>query len=289
MSELHRGRRARSRRIGRAVGAGRATADAAEAATPRRRPGRGDGRRCAGITPPRRRGGAARFISDVDRRARLPPAGARRRRRRGGQGHRPLARGGPAPSPARSSADQLARATAERFGLDHVDLTVYKPDLAAVNLLTAAGRAPLQRGADRLRLDRHAARRDGGPVERPRARRPEADDGLRDPPGGRLAPRTSRSLIAKMNRLDDAVAEAIERGRGRGRRRRRRHPRVGRRRAGHQARQLDHRPGGRGRRLGHPLRAATAATCACASASTACSHETHHDPAPHGRRASSRA
>ena len=35
------------------------------------------------------------------------------------------------------SVEQLARATAERFGLDHVDLTIYKPDLAAVNLLTA--------------------------------------------------------------------------------------------------------------------------------------------------------
>ena len=35
------------------------------------------------------------------------------------------------------SADQLARALAERFGLDYVDLTVYSPDLGASNLISA--------------------------------------------------------------------------------------------------------------------------------------------------------
>jgi type IV pilus assembly protein PilB len=33
--------------------------------------------------------------------------------------------------------DQLARVVAERFGLDYVDLTVYEPDMGAVNLLSA--------------------------------------------------------------------------------------------------------------------------------------------------------
>ena len=33
------------------------------------------------------------------------------------------------------SSDQYARAVAERFGLDHVDLTVYKADLSALNLI----------------------------------------------------------------------------------------------------------------------------------------------------------
>jgi len=36
------------------------------------------------------------------------------------------------------SADQLARATAERYGLDYLDLDVFKVDMAAVNLLTSA-------------------------------------------------------------------------------------------------------------------------------------------------------
>ena len=35
------------------------------------------------------------------------------------------------------TSEQLARATAERFGLDHVDLTVFKPDLGALNLVNA--------------------------------------------------------------------------------------------------------------------------------------------------------
>ena len=34
------------------------------------------------------------------------------------------------------SRDQLARALAERFGLDYVDLTVFQPDLGAVNLIS---------------------------------------------------------------------------------------------------------------------------------------------------------
>jgi type IV pilus assembly protein PilB len=33
--------------------------------------------------------------------------------------------------------DQLARVVAERFGLDYIDLSVYEPDMGAVNLLTA--------------------------------------------------------------------------------------------------------------------------------------------------------
>ena len=36
------------------------------------------------------------------------------------------------------TSDQLSRAAAERFGLDHVDLGVYKPDLAAANLVSTA-------------------------------------------------------------------------------------------------------------------------------------------------------
>ena len=33
-------------------------------------------------------------------------------------------------------ADQLSRAIAERYGLDHIDLNVYKVDMGAANLLS---------------------------------------------------------------------------------------------------------------------------------------------------------
>ena len=34
------------------------------------------------------------------------------------------------------TGDQLARAVAQRFGLDHVDLTIYKTDVSALNSIT---------------------------------------------------------------------------------------------------------------------------------------------------------
>ena len=39
------------------------------------------------------------------------------------------------------SPDQFARAIAERQGLDHVDLTVFKVDMSAANLISGAGQA----------------------------------------------------------------------------------------------------------------------------------------------------
>src|SRR6266516_2612840 len=89
----------------------------------------------AGITPPRRRGGAARFISDVIVELGFLPqarvdAAVEEGKATGRSPEEVLLQSGVL------SADQLARATGERFGLDHVDLTVYQPDLGAVNLLT---------------------------------------------------------------------------------------------------------------------------------------------------------
>src|SRR3982751_3031826 len=89
-----------------------------------------------GITAPRRRGGAARFITDVVVELGFVPQegvvkGVEGSRFKGGSPEEVM--GGSSDL----SIDHLARATAERFGLDHVDLTVYKPDLTAVNLLTA--------------------------------------------------------------------------------------------------------------------------------------------------------
>ncbi len=89
-----------------------------------------------GITPPRRRGGAARFITDVIIELGFVAkekveAAVEQGRATGKSPEDVLVESGAL------GTDQLARATAERFGLDHVDLTVYKPDIAAVNLLGA--------------------------------------------------------------------------------------------------------------------------------------------------------
>ena len=206
----------------------------------------------AGITPPRRRGGAARFISDV-----VVELGFLPKERVDGAVEEGKATGrSPEDVLVASGAlsvDQLARATAERFGLDHVDLTVYKPDLAAVNLLTAQA----ARRYNAIPIGFHqsgtllVAMADPSNVL--------ALDDLKLMTGYEVRPVVASrediaALIAKMNRLDDAVAavvddeeedEALVA-----------EIRVGRGRAGHQARQLDHRPGGRGRRVRHPLRAA---------------------------------
>ena len=87
-----------------------------------------------GLTPPSRRGGSGRFITDhiIE------------------LGHAPRERVEAAIAEARNSGrtpeqvllaeevittDQLARATSERFGLDHLDLTAFDIDLGAVNLI----------------------------------------------------------------------------------------------------------------------------------------------------------
>jgi type IV pilus assembly protein PilB len=90
-----------------------------------------------GITPPRRRGGAARFITDVIVELGFVPKekvdnAVEQGRATQQSPEKVLLDSGVL------GADELARATAERFGLDHVDLTVYKPDIAAVNLLGAS-------------------------------------------------------------------------------------------------------------------------------------------------------
>ena len=162
-----------------------------------------------GLIPPTRRGGGARFISDVISELGFVPA------------ERVHAAVEEAKSAGRTpeellvdagdlTAEQLARAIAERFGLDFVDLSIYKIDPGALNLVSAQAAkrynaAPI--GFDESR--QAPARGDGGPVERPRARRPEADDGASDHARGR-SPEDLATVTARMSRLDDAVAEAID-------------------------------------------------------------------------------
>jgi type IV pilus assembly protein PilB len=90
-----------------------------------------------GITPPSRRGGSGRFLTDVlvemgfvdrDRVARA----IEESRVAGRSADRVLLE-------ARAiTADQLSRAIAERYGLDHVDLGNFSVDMGAANLLSAA-------------------------------------------------------------------------------------------------------------------------------------------------------
>jgi type IV pilus assembly protein PilB len=87
-----------------------------------------------GVSPPTRRGGSGRFVTDhlVDlgytSRDKVDNAIAESRK----SGHTPenvLLDGG------EINREQLARAMAERFGLDHVDLNAFDVDLGAVNLI----------------------------------------------------------------------------------------------------------------------------------------------------------
>ncbi|HEX8645290.1 MAG TPA: ATPase, T2SS/T4P/T4SS family [Thermoleophilaceae bacterium] len=161
-----------------------------------------------GITPPRRRGGAARFITDVIVELGFLPqarvdAAVEEGKAVGRSPEEVLLDSG------NLSADQLARATAERFGLDHVDMTVYKPDIAAVNLLSP----PAARRYNAVPIGFHSnghllvAMSDPSNVL--------AIDDLKLMTGYEIRPTVAStddvaSLLVKMNRLDEAVAEAVE-------------------------------------------------------------------------------
>ncbi|MFL5781645.1 MAG: GspE/PulE family protein [Thermoleophilaceae bacterium] len=161
-----------------------------------------------GLTPPRRRGGAARFISDVIvelgflPQARVDSA-VEEGKATGRSPEEVLLQSGVL------SADQLARATAERFGIDHVDLTVYKPDLSATNLLTP----PAARRYNAVPIGFHSnghllvAMSDPSNVL--------AIDDLKLMTGYEIRPAVASAddiagLIVKMNRLDEAVAQSLE-------------------------------------------------------------------------------
>src|ERR671932_294090 len=162
----------------------------------------------AGITPPSRRGGAARFISDVIIELGFLPqarvdAAVEEGKASGRSPEEVLLQSGVL------SADQLARATAERFGLDHVDLTVYKPDVSAVNLLTPQSARRYNAVPIGFHSNGHllVAMADPSNVL--------AIDDLKLMTGYEIRPAVASSediagLIVKMNRLDEAVAESLE-------------------------------------------------------------------------------
>ena len=103
-----------------------------------KKPAAGKAKRGGGVTPPSRRGGSGRVLTDVIvdlglGRARGDGRGDRDgARRRLGRRARAWSR------PARITEDQLARAVAERFGLDHLDLQLYRVDPDAAKLVSPA-------------------------------------------------------------------------------------------------------------------------------------------------------
>jgi type IV pilus assembly protein PilB len=109
------------------------------------------------------------------------------------------------------SVDQLARAVAQRFGLHHVNLTVFKTDLAALNLLSS--QAARRLNAAPIGFD------DGGRL-RVAISDPSnviALDDLKLMTGHEVqpvvaSPEDIQALIGRMSRLDEAVAEAVEQG-----------------------------------------------------------------------------
>jgi len=109
-------------------GAAGAAAEAPEAA---------ESQATAGLTPPLRRGHSGRFISDVI--VELGYAGPERveaaiaEARTAGRSPESLL-----VDQGVISSDQLSRAMAERYGLDHVDLGTFQVDMAATNLLPAS-------------------------------------------------------------------------------------------------------------------------------------------------------
>ncbi len=90
-----------------------------------------------GVTPPSRRGGSGRFLTDVvvdlGFVARERVEGAVEAARTGGRAPERVLLDTGAISP-----DQLARATAERYGLDHLDLNAFSTDMSAANLLSSS-------------------------------------------------------------------------------------------------------------------------------------------------------
>jgi type IV pilus assembly protein PilB len=107
--------------------------------------------------------------------------------------------------------DQLARATAQRFGLFHVDLTVYKADVGALNLINP--QAAKRFNAVPIGFDEAGALL----VAMADPSNVIALDDMKLMTGHEVQPVVSSpddiaGAIGRMSRLDDAVAAAVEQG-----------------------------------------------------------------------------
>jgi type IV pilus assembly protein PilB len=163
-----------------------------------------------GLTPPRPKGGRTRPIADVIvdmgllPRDRVNPIVAE------AQAHGLSAEDALLESGA-ITGDQLSRAVAQRFGLYHVDLTLFQPDLAALNVIPAQMARRL--GAAPIGYD------DSGRllVAMSNPSNVLALDDLKLHTGREVravvaSPEDIDGLIGRMSRLDEAVAEAVQEG-----------------------------------------------------------------------------
>jgi type IV pilus assembly protein PilB len=164
--------------------------------------------RPAGVTGPSRRGSSGRFLTDVIVDLGFVPrqvvdAAVESARTAGKPPERLLV------EQSAISDDQLALAIAERYGLDHIALGDFKVDMSAANLISpAAARrydaVPVSRIDDRTLL---VAMADPSNVL--------AIDDVAMMTGMEVRPAVAsredvHGLISRLNRLDDAVQEAVE-------------------------------------------------------------------------------
>jgi type IV pilus assembly protein PilB len=162
-----------------------------------------------GLIPPTRRGGGARVISDVISElgfvaAERVQAAVEEARTAGRTPEEILVDGG------NLTSEQLARAIAERFGLDFVDLTIYKTDPGALNLISA--QAAKRYNAAPIGFDESGERLLVAMTDPSNVL---ALDDLKLMTGHPITrvvatPDDLAGVIARMSRLDDAVAEAID-------------------------------------------------------------------------------
>ena len=164
-----------------------------------------------GLIPPTRRGGGARFISDVISELGFAPAervqAAVEEAKSAGQTPEEIL-----VDAGDLTSEQLARAIAERFGLDFVDLGIYQIDPGALNLVSA--QAARRYNAAPIGFDESGKRLLVAMVDPSNVL---ALDDLKLMTGHAImrvvaAPDDLATVIARMSRLDDAVAEAIDEG-----------------------------------------------------------------------------
>ena len=162
-----------------------------------------------GLVPPTKRGAGARFISDVISELGFVPkervqAAVEEAKSAGRTPEEILVDAGDLTS------EQLARAIAERFGLDFVDLSVFQTDPGALNLVSA--QAAKRYNAAPIGFDPSGKRLLVAMLDPSNVL---ALDDLKLMTGHPItrvvaAPDDLATVIAKMSRLDDAVAEAID-------------------------------------------------------------------------------
>jgi type IV pilus assembly protein PilB len=163
-----------------------------------------------GVTPPRRRGGSGRFLTDV-----LVDLGFAQRDKVEKATEESRSAGVPPEKLLLEqnviTSEQLSRAIAERYGLDHLDLNMFNVDMAATNLLNAS--AARRYGAVPVSyLDEHTvivAMSDPANVL--------AVDDIAllthlDVKPAVASEEDIASLIARMNRFEDAVQDAVDQG-----------------------------------------------------------------------------